>query len=77
MDDKMATIRHELVKEREEADKLVKRTKLKKLPTFQKNGHETQGCFNEELASKLGAVKDAVEEAPPSTTKVVTAVEKR
>ena len=76
MDDKMATMKRELVKEREEADdKLVKRMKLEKLPTFKKKGHEAQYRFNEELASKFGAVKDAVEETPPSVAKVVAAVE--
>ena len=52
MDDKMANMKRELAKEREEAeDKLVKRMKLEKLPTFKKKGHEAQYRFNEELAS--------------------------
>ena len=76
MDDKMAAMKRELAQEREEGnDKLVKRMKLKKLPTFKTKCHEAQYRFNEDLASNFGAVKSAVEEAPPSIAKVIAAVE--
>ena len=75
MDDKIAAMKHELAKEREEGnDKLVEQMKLEKLPTFKKKGHEAQDRFNEDLASKFGAVKSAVEEAPPSIAKVIAVV---
>ena len=45
MNDKMTAMKCELTREREEADeKLVKRMKLEKPPTFKKKSHEVQHC---------------------------------
>ena len=47
MEEKMASMKRELAKEREEADqKLVKRMRLEKPPSFKKS-HEVQYRFND------------------------------
>ena len=76
MNDKMTAMKRELTREREEADeKLVKRMKLEKPPTFKKKSHEVQYRFNEDLASKFATVSSALKEAPPAIGKAATAIE--
>lgn len=76
MEEKMVTMKRELTKEREEADeKLVKRMKLEKPPTFKKKSHEVQYRFNEDVASKLATVSGALKETPPAIEKAAAAVE--
>lgn len=48
--------------------------KHEKLLMFKKKGDEAQYCFNEEFASKFGAFKSTVEEAPLSIAKTVVTI---
>ena len=76
MEEKMASMKRELAKEREEADeKLVKRMRLEKPPSFKKKSHEVQYRFNEDIRSKLTTVSGALKETPPAIEKAATAVE--
>ena len=74
MEEKTATRKRELVQEREQADeRLVKRMKLEKAPTFKRKSHEVQFRFNEEVVSKFAAVKSAARETPPAMERVIAA----
>ena len=76
MNERMTSMKKELTQEREQADeRLVKRMKLEKAPTFKKKSHEVQYTFNEEVKSKLDSVKAALQETPPAVEKAKTAVE--
>ena len=76
MDERMSTMKRELTEERERADeRLVKRMKLEKMPTFKKKSHEVQYRFNEEVRSKFEAAKTAISEAPPAVEKAKTSLE--
>ena len=76
MNDKMTAMKRELTKEREDADeKLVKRMKLEKPPTFKKKSHEVQFRFNEDLASKFATVSSALKETPLAVEKAAAAVQ--
>ena len=76
MGDSMSTMKRELMEERECADeRLVKRMKLEKVPSFKKKSHEVQYRFNEEVRSKFEAAKTAISEAPPAVEKAKTALE--
>ena len=76
MEEKMATMKRELVQEIEQADeRLVKRMKLEKAPTFKRKSHEVQFRFKEEVASKFAAVKSAARETPPAVERVIGAAE--
>ena len=65
-DDKMATTSVSLEAER---------MKMMKLPMFKKKGHETQYRLSGNRASKFSAVKGIIEEAPPSITKAIAAIQ--
>ena len=54
-------MKRELAQEREQADeRLVKRMKLEKAPTFKRKSHEVQYTFNEEVKAKFDSVKAAL-----------------
>ena len=75
MNEWMTSMKRELTQEREQAnERLVKRMKLEKAPTFKKS-HEVQFTFNEEVKSKLDSVKAALQETPPAVEKAKTAAE--
>ncbi len=63
--DELAVMKRELSSEREAADeKLVKKIKLEKAPTFRKKGHEKQFRHNEEVRLKLSEARSALDERP-------------
>ena len=74
--DEMVTLKRELSAEREAADeKLVKKIKLDKAPTFKKKGHERQYRHNEEVRLKLSDTRAALDEHPPAVEKAKTLLE--
>ena len=76
MEETMASMKRELAKEREEADeRLVKRMRLEKPPSFKKKSYEVQYRFNADIRSKLATVSGALKETPPAIEKAATAVE--
>ena len=76
MNDRITSMKRELSQEREQADeRLVKRMKLEKAPTFKRKSHEVQYTFNEEVKSKLDSAKAALQETPPAVEKVKTAIQ--
>ena len=63
----MSSMKHELSDQREAAnERLVKRIKLDKGPTFKKKSNEKQFHFNEEVREKLATVS-AANNTMPST----------
>ena len=75
MDERMTSMKRELTQEREQADeRLVKRMKIEKTPTFKRKSHEVQFTFNEEVRSKLDSVKTALHETPPAIEKAKFAI---
>ena len=74
--DEMVTLKRDLSNEREAADdKLLKKIKLEKAPTFKKKGHERQYRHNEEVRLKLADTRTALEEHPPAVEKAKTLLE--
>ena len=70
VDEKLSQLRSELKDERESADeRLVKRMRLEKRPTFQKTGNEKQYEFNEEVQEKLDSADAALAQRPPAVEK--------
>ena len=62
MKDEVAVMKRELSAEREAADeKLVKKIKLEKAPTFRKNGHEKQFRHNEEVRLKFSVARSTLD----------------
>ena len=56
MRDEVASLKRELASDREASDeRLLKKLKLEKAPSFKKNTHEKQYLFNEEVSSKMEA----------------------
>ena len=63
MKDELAVMKRELSTEREAAnEKLVKKIKLEKIPSFGKKGHEKQFHHNEEVRLKLSEARSALDE---------------
>ena len=60
-------MKRELVEDREAAnERLVKRIRLEKAPSFKKKGHEKQFRFNEEVREKIAAASDCLIATPPA-----------
>ena len=63
----MSSMKHELSDQREAAnERLVKRIKLDKGPTFKKKSNEKQFHFNEEVREKLATASAAISTMPSS-----------
>ena len=76
MNERITTIKRDLTQEREQADeRLVKRMKMEKTPTFKRKSHEVQYTFNEEVKAKFDSVKAALHETPPAVEKAKSAIE--
>ena len=76
MRDEVASLKRELVSDREAADeRLLKKLKLEKAPSFKKKTHEKQYLFNEEVSSKLKAATASLSETPPAVEKAKTQLE--
>ena len=76
MNDRISSMKRELAQEREQADeRLVKRMKLEKAPTFKRKSHEVQYTFNEEVKARFDSVKAALHETPPAVEKAKSAIE--
>ena len=72
----MASLKRELASDREAADeRLIKKLKLEKPPSFKKKTHEKQYHFNEEVSSKLEAASASLSEVPPAVEKAKTQLE--
>lgn len=56
-------------------EKLVKRMKLEKLPTFKKKLHKIQFKFNEEVRGCLESTKCTLQESNPDLQKAKKALE--
>ena len=70
MDDRMSTMKEELMNDREDAeDRLVKKIKLDKVPTFMKKAHEKQYIFNSSVEDKLAGARVALEKTPVAVEK--------
>ena len=70
VDEKVSQLRRELKDERESADeRLVKKMRLEKRPTFRKIGNEKQYEFNEEVQDKLDSADAALAQRPPAVEK--------
>ena len=76
MRDEMSKLKRELAGDREAADeRLLKKMKLEKAPTFKKKAHEKQYLFNKEVASKLETAIAALVETPPAVEKAKSLLE--
>ena len=76
MRDEISSLKRELASDREAADeRLVKKLKLEKAPTFKKKTHEKQFLFNEEVAAKFEGGTACLSEAPPAVEKAKTLLE--
>ena len=54
MREELSSLKRELTSDRQAADdRLLKKLKLEKVPTFKKKAHEKQFVFNEEVSSKV------------------------
>ena len=70
MKDELTVMKRELSAEREAADeKLVKKIKLEKAPSFRKKGHEKQFRHNEEVRLKLSEARSALDERSAAVEK--------
>ena len=73
----MASLKRELASDREVADdRLLKRLKMEKAPSFKKKTHEKQYFFNEEVSSKMEAAASSLSQTPPAIEKAKTQLEK-
>ena len=69
-------MKHELASDREVADdRLLKRLKMEKAPSFKKKTHEKQYFFNEEVSSKMEAAASSLSQTPPAVEKAKTQLE--
>ena len=69
LQEQMSSMKRELSDEREAAnERLVKRIKLDKGPTFKKKSNEKQYHFNEEVREKMATASAAISTMPSSTT---------
>ncbi len=71
--EKVSGLKRELSDEQEAANqRLAKRLKLDKVPTFKKKAYEKQFVFNEDVGGKLEEAKAALEQTPPAVEKAKT-----
>ena len=76
MRDEVASLKRELASDREASDeRLLKKLKLEKAPSFKKKTHEKQYLFNEAVSSKMEAATSALSETPPAVEKAKTQLE--
>lgn len=76
MREEMTSLKRELADDREAADeRLLKKIKLEKAPTFKKKTHEKQYQFNEQVACKFESASASLSEAPPAVEKAKTLLE--
>ncbi len=69
----MSSLKQVLSDEQEAANqRLAKRLKLDKVPTFKKKANEKQFVFNEDVGGKLEEAKAALEQTPPVVEKAKT-----
>ena len=70
VDEKLSQLHRELKDKRESADeRLVKKMRLEKRPTFRKIGNKKQYKFNEEVQDKLDSADAALAQRPPAVEK--------
>ena len=73
--DEMQSLKRELSQERETAeDRLVKRMRMEKGPSFKKKSHEKQFQFNSTVMDKMEATA-ALQQTPPAVEKAKTSLE--
>ena len=73
--DEVALLKRELASDREVADdRLLKRLKMEKAPSFKKT-HEKQYFFNEEVSTKMEAAASSLSQTPPAVEKAKTQLE--
>ncbi len=73
VEEKVSGLKRELSDEQEAANqRLAKKLKLDKKPTFRKKAHEKQFLFNEEVGGKLEEAKAALGQTPPAVEKAKT-----
>ena len=73
--DEMQSLKRELSQEREVADdRLVKRMRLEKGPTFKKKSHEKQFEFNTTIMDKMEDATSALQQTPPAVEKAKTSL---
>ena len=74
--DEMQSLKRELSQEREAADdRLVKRMRMEKGPTFKKKSHEKQFQFNATVMDKMEEATAALQQTPPAVEKAKTSLE--
>ena len=72
----MQSLKRELSQEREAADdRLVKRMRMEKGPTFKKKSHEKQFKFNATVMDKTEEATAALQQTPPAVEKANTSLE--
>ena len=75
LQDEMQPLKRELSQEREVADdKLVKRMRLDKGPTFKNKSHEKQFEFNATVMDKMEDATSALQQTPPAVEKAKTSL---
>ena len=75
LQDEMQSLKRELSQEREVADdRLVKRIRLEKGPTFKKKSHEKQFEFNATITDEMEDATSALQHTPPTVEKVKTSL---
>lgn len=74
--EEMNSFKREMSEDREAADdRLLKKMKLEKVPTFKKKTHEKQYRFNEEVACKFEAARASLLETPAAVERAKTLLE--
>ena len=74
--DELTSLKRELTSERQVADeRLLKKLKLEKMPTYKKKAHEKQFIFNEGVSSKVEEATVALSETPPAVEKAKNLLE--
>ena len=75
MEGKVLNLKRELAEEQEAAnERLAKRMKLDKAPTFKKKAHEKQYCFNETVKDKIQEAQTALNQSTPAPEKAKSAL---
>ena len=76
MREELSSLKGELTSDRQATDnRLLKRLKLEKVPTFKKTAHEKQFIFNEEVSSNVKEATATLAETPPAVEKAKTLLE--
>ncbi len=76
MNNRITSMKRDLTQDREQVDeRLVKRMKMEKAPTFKRKSHEVQYTFNEEVKARFDSVKAALHEIPPAVEKAKSAID--